>query len=179
MINNGNEEHNKKNKNSRDFKGNPINAIMVTKWKEEEYKPGKEKVFLTSLGVTHPLNVLNQYKMRSLIENTTFRELKQGWLINKIPKKTFNAVNSNVMLTLCMYSLTNVYRTELGQELTDNGIRRFRLQSNKDTRTKIVVLTDEYYGIFDIEEYALLLGKSPQLFINIDPENFKKEYGLP
>jgi hypothetical protein len=174
----GDEEHNKKNRNSKDFKANPINVIMVTKWKKEEYQPGKEKVFLTSLEVIHPLNVLNQYKLRSIIENTTFRELKQGWLINKIPKKTFNAVNSHVMLTLCMYSLANVYRTELGQELTDNGIRRFRLQSNKDTRSKIVVLTDEHYGIFDIEEYALLLGKPPRLFININPGKFKKEYGL-
>lgn len=164
---------------SKDFRGNPINVIMVTKWKGEEYKPGKEKVFLTSMGITHPLKVLDQYDLRSLIENTTFRELKQGWLINKIPKKTFNAVNSHVMLTLCMYSLANVYRTELGQELTDNGIRRFRLQSNKDTRTKIVILTDEFYGIFDFEEYALLVGKPPQLFLNIDPDKFKKEYGLP
>lgn len=175
----GDAEHNKKNNNSKDFRGNPINVIMVTKWKEEEYKPGKEKVFLTSLGVTRPFNVLNQYDLRSLIENTTFRELKQGWLINKIPKKTFNAVNSHVMLTLCMYSLTNVYRTELGQELTNNGIRRFRLQTNKDTRSKVVILTDEHYGIFDLEELMVLVGNPPKIFTEIKPGKFKKEYGLP
>ena len=41
-----------------------------------------------------------------------------------------------------------------------------------------VVLTDEYYGIFDLEELMLLVGRPPRLFININPGKFKKEYGL-
>jgi len=102
---------------------------MVTKWDGHEYDPGKEKVFLTSLTVSNPLKILDSYDLRSLIENTAFRELKQGWLINKIPKKKQRAVNAHVILTLCMYNMANAYRTDLGQKLTEIGIRRFRRET--------------------------------------------------
>jgi len=47
------------------------------------------------------------------------------------------------------------------------------------TRSKIVVLTDNHFGIFDIEEFAILLGKPPRSFWSAeDPEAFKKEHGL-
>ena len=49
------------------------------------YEAGKAKVFLTSLPVTKPLEVLDLYDLRSLIENTAFRELKQGWCLKQYP----------------------------------------------------------------------------------------------
>jgi len=58
----GDEEHNKKNRYSKDFKANPINVVMVTKWKKEEYRRGKEKVFLTTLRVDKPISVIKKYK---------------------------------------------------------------------------------------------------------------------
>jgi hypothetical protein len=71
--------------NSKGFKGNALNAVVVTKWEGEEYEVGKEKVFLTSLAVAKPLEVLDLYDLRSLIENTALRELKQGWCLKKYP----------------------------------------------------------------------------------------------
>lgn len=174
----GNEQHQHLDKFSKNFKGNSINAVMVTKWDGHDYKCGEEKVFLTTLSVSKPLEIIDSYDLRSLIENTSFRELKQGWLINKIPKKTHWAVNSHVMLTLCMYNMTNAFRTDLGQDITKKGIRRFRRETFHETRDKVVILTDEHYGIFDLEELMLLLGKPPLIFTNIDPEKFKLEYGL-
>ena len=109
----GDAAHQKKDFNCKDFKGNRINAMMVTCWKGKDYEPGHEKVFLTSLGVSEPLSILDKYDLRSLIENEPNRELKQGWLINKIPKKTERAVTAHAILTLCMYNLTNAYRTDL------------------------------------------------------------------
>jgi len=116
-----------------------------------------------------------------LIENTAFRELKQGWLINKIPKKTERAVTAHTLLTVCMYNFTNAYRTDAGQELTEQGIRRFRVKTRVQTYAKIMIMTDEHFGIFDIEEFALLLGKPPKDFrpwSDVDPEAFKKEHGI-
>ena len=115
----GDEEHNKKNKHSKDFVANPINVVMVTRWKNVIYKHGEEKVFLTSLRVDNPVSVINKYKLRSLIENTTFRELKQGWLINSIPKKTEAAVRSHAFLTICMFNMSKAYRSKLGNEITE------------------------------------------------------------
>jgi hypothetical protein len=173
------EEHQKKNFNTKDFKGNPINAVMVTHWNGKDYTPGHEKVFLTSLSVLEPIKILDKYDWRSLIENTTNRELKQGWLINKIPKKTERAVTAHAILTLCMYNLTNAYRTDLGQKLTEGGIRRFRLSTITQTRSKVVAFTEEHYGIFDIQELMILLGKPPKFFTrDMDPTAFKKEHGL-
>lgn len=174
----GDENHQQKNSLCKNFKGNLINAVMVTKWEGKDYKHGKEKVFLTTLYVSKPLKIIDDYDLRSLIENTSFRELKQGWLINKIPKKIDWAVNSHVMLTLCMYNMTNAFRTDLGQDITQQGIRRFRRETLHNTRDKVVILTDEHYGIFDLEELMLLLGKPPLIFTNINPEMFKVEYGL-
>lgn len=175
----GDATHQAKNSNSKDFKANPINAVMVTRWGSKEYPPGKEKVFLTSLSVSDPLAILDKYDLRSLIENQTNRELKQGWLINKIPKKTERAVTAHALLTVCMYNFTNAYRTELGQDLAEQGIRRYRVKTIVQTRSKIVVLTDEHFGIFDLEELMILLGKPPRSFWSAeDPEAFKKEHGL-
>jgi hypothetical protein len=177
----GDEAHQLKDINAKGFKANPINAVMVTRWGSKNYPPNQEKVFLTSLPVSDPLGILDKYDLRSLIENTAFRELKQGWLINKIPKKTERGVTAHAILTTCMYNFTNAYRTDLGQELTEQGIRRFRMKTRVETFGKILIMTDEHFGIFDIEEFAILLGKPPKNFrpwSDVDPEAFKKEHGL-
>ena len=175
----GDEEHQKKYCGAKYFKGNPVNTVMVTQWKEKAYEPGHEPVFLTSLAVSKPLKILDKYDLRSLIENQTNRELKQGWLITKIPKKTQKAVTAHAILTLCMYNLTNAYRTELGQDLAESGIRRFRRETSQQTRDKIVVFTEEHYGVFDLEEFAFLLGRPSKWFSrHVNAEAFKKAHGI-
>lgn len=175
----GDEEHQKKYRAGRDFRGNPVNTVMVTRWKDKTYEPGHEPVFLTTLAVSKPLKIPDKYDLRSLIENQTNRELKQGWLITKIPKKTQKAVTAHAILTLCMYNLTNAYRTELGQELAESGIRRFRRETFNQTRDKIVVFTEEHYGIFDLEEFAFLVGKPSKWFSrHVNAEAFKREHGI-
>ena len=175
----GDEEHQKKNFSAQDFKANPINVVLVTHWKDKAHDPGHEPVFLTSLSVSKPLGILDKYDLRSLIENETNRELKQGWLITKIPKKTRKAVTAHAILTLCMYSLTNAYRTEKGQALTEMGIRKFRSETLQQTRNQVVVFTAEHYGIFNIQELMILFGRPPKwLDRGIDVERFKEEHGL-
>jgi hypothetical protein len=174
----GDEEHNNRNKYSKDFVANPINAVMVTRWDEKEYEKGKEKVFLTTLRVDNPIAVIKKYKLRSLIENTTFRELKTGWLIESIPKKTEPAVRTHAFLTVCMFNMCKAYRSQLGKKITEQGIRIFRRQTFAETRNKIVIIATPYYGIFDLEELAILWGKPPRYFFSIDPKKFKEEYGL-
>lgn len=102
-----------------DKDGDPINAIMVYEWESEEYAPGEEKVFLTSLSTGKPFKVLDEYDLRSLVENCCFRELKQGWNLESYPKKTKQGVVTHVVLTLCIFSLCNTYRTKEGQKLTE------------------------------------------------------------
>jgi hypothetical protein len=162
-----------KNKN-----GDPINAIMVYEYKGKLYKPGEEKVFLTSLSAKKPVKVLDEYDLRSLIENCCFRELKQGWNLLSYPKKTRQAVECHVMLTLCIFSLCNAYRTKEGQKLKDAGIRRFRRESGSDDIHKIVIYAGGYYGIFDVEELMIIFGKTPEHLFRTDEVEVKKKYGI-
>jgi len=170
----GDEEH-VKGANSKGFVGNALNAVVVTKWQGEEYEAGKEKVFLTSLPIAKPLEVLDLYDLRSLIENTAFRELKQGWYLQKYPKKTERAIRAHVFLTLVTFTLANAFRTELGQELAGYGVRRQRAQEESG---KVIVFADEHYAIFDIEEVFILLGVVPRHCLRVDPAKVRRRYGL-
>jgi len=115
--------------------------------------------------------------MRSLIENCAFRELKQGWCLGKFPKKTQEAVRGHVFLTLVIFTLTNAYRTEIGQELAQAGIRRQRLVCEE--ANKVLVVAGDYYAIFDLEELLIILGCQPQICWRVDPPEISQRYGLP
>ncbi len=86
----GDEAHQRR-ANRADFEGHPLNAVVVTEFEHHVYAPDQAKVFLTSLPITDALAVLDLCGLRSLIKNTLFRELKQGWFISRFPKKTADA----------------------------------------------------------------------------------------
>jgi hypothetical protein len=170
----GDAEHAKR-ANRKDFAANLINAVVVTVWEGRAYAAGEEPVFLTSLPVDQPLAVLDLYDLRSLIENTAFRELKQGWCLESYPKKTLAAVRGHVLLTLLTFTLANAFRTQQGQALAQHGIRRQRAEAECG---KVVIFAGEYYGIFDIEEVVILLGVEPVTCLRVDPAEVRRRYGL-
>jgi hypothetical protein len=162
--------------NRKDFVANPINAVVVTQWAGYVFEPGKEPVFLTSLSVRAPLAVLDLYDLRSLIENTAFRELKQGWGVGRFPKKTFAAVRGHVILTLLTFTLTNAFHTDQGQALTQCGIRRQRAETDCG---QVIIFASDHYAIFDIEEVFILLGVEPATCHRVDPAEVRRRYHLP
>jgi hypothetical protein len=46
---------------------------------------------------------------------------------------------------------------------------------SKKTMDKTVIISGEYFAIFDLEEFALLVDNPPLEFRNVDPEKVKKE----
>lgn len=171
----GDEEH-ARGANRKGFIGNAINAVVVTAWQGQGYEADKEKVFLSSLSVESPLEVLDLYDLRSLIENTAFRELKQGWNLKSYPKKTAAAVRAHVFLTLLTFTLAGAFRSSLGQELAKHGIRRQRAEGYGDN---VIVFAGEYYAIFHIEELLILLGVVPKVLLHADPHDVRRRYHLP
>jgi len=163
--------------NRKDFQANPLNAIVVYEWSGKKYRPGKEKVFLTTLSVDQPLEILDGYDLRSLIENCAFRELKQGWHLGKFPKKSDDAVRGHVFLTLLIFTLTNAYRTDVGQDLAQAGIRRQRLAWQESN--KVLIVAGDYYAIFDLEELFIIFGCEPEICWRVDPPDVRQRYGLP
>lgn len=167
----GNPQHKSK-------KNDPINAVMVTCWDGHKYKPGKEKVFLTSLDVKEPRVVIDRYDLRSLIENCGNRDLKQGWLINKYPKKEINSIRAHVYLTIGMFNMTLAYRTEQGENITEKCIRRYRVESVAKARHKCMIVCGEYYAIFDLEELMILMRQPVNCPMRSDEQEFRKLHGL-
>jgi hypothetical protein len=168
--------------NRTDFQPNPINALLIQSYNGKAAKAGEEKVFLTSLPIDDPLVIYDAYDLRSLIENTLFRELKQGWHLLAFPKKTEDAVRGHVYLTVLMFNLVNAYRTHEGQDLAEQGIRRQRLVWQDSN--KVLVIAGEFkaspnhYALFDLEELLILLGCEPQICWRVDPRRVRREYSL-
>ena len=156
----GTPEHGR-HSNRRDFQPNPINAVVVRKWRNRDYGPGGKTVFLTNAPVDRPLQPFDDYDDRSLIENCYIKESKQQWSLKHPPQKTARAVRVHVMFTLLMFALATAYRLQCEQEETGGepvGWQRWRRQLLEQTRDMVIIFAGAYYGIFHIAEYSLLLG---------------------
>lgn len=158
--------------------GEAINAVMVTCWDGQEYTPGQEKVFLSSLDVSRPREVIDHYDLRSLIENCGNRDLKQGWLINQYPKKQVAAIRAHVYLTIGMFNMTLAYRSEEGEQIASQCIRRYRVETMARARHKCMIVCGEHYAIFDLEELMMLLGQPVRCPMRTDAEAFRKLHGI-
>jgi len=170
----GEEEH-RRRKGRKDFRANPINAVMVIRWDSKDYQPGKEKVFLTNLPVSRPLRIIDQYDLRSEIENRGFRELKQGYHLLKYPQKTVAAVRAHSVLTLIIYSLVNAYKSEQGQRLAHLGIRRWRRKQMGESIHKMIVYYEGIYGIVDVEELFFLMDMTPKELYRLKINQLQRE----
>jgi hypothetical protein len=145
----------------RDFQPNLLNAVVVRKWNNREYGPGGKTVFLTNASVQQPLQPFDDDDDRSLIENCCIKEAKQQWDLKHPPQKTARAVRVHVLFTLLMFALATAYRRQCEQEATGDepvGWQRWRRQLLEQTRDKVIVFAQGYYGIFHISEFALLMG---------------------
>jgi Transposase DDE domain len=156
----GTPEHGR-HRNRRDFQANPINAVVVRKWRGKDYGPGGKTVFVTNAPVAKPLQPFDDYDDRSLIENCCIKEAKQQWELGHPPQKTERAVQVHVLFTFLMFALATAYRLQCAQaELRAEpvGWQRWRRQLLEQTRDKIIVFAQRWYGIFPIAEFALLVG---------------------
>ena len=163
--------------NTKAFQPNPVNALVVTRWRDRPHKKDKQPVFLTTLDITQPLRILGLYVLRTLIENTAFRELKQGWNLLAFPKKTVAAVRAHVYLTLLCFTLVNAYTSKRGQALMQNGIRH---QRSHDFQALLVMVIDDasgIYALFHLEELLTLLGHPPDICLAVNPNDVLRQYG--
>jgi Transposase DDE domain len=164
--------------NQADFKPNPVNALVITHWRTKPYAQGDQPVFATSLNVSKPLRILDLYDLRSLIENTAFRELKQGWHLAAFPKRSLAAARAHIFLTVILFSLVNAFCTQRGQALARHGIRRQRLTDFQSLLVMVIDDQHDTFAFFQLEELLILLGHPPQLCLFTDPSKVCQRYGL-
>jgi hypothetical protein len=118
-------------------------------------------VFVTNAAVDKPLQPFDDDDDRSLIEHCCIKESKQQWSLKHPPQKTARAVRVHVVFTWLMFAVATAYRLqreqeEMGAELV--GWQRWRRQLPQQTRDKVIVFAQGYYGIFPLAEYSILLG---------------------
>jgi hypothetical protein len=104
------------------------------------------------------------WRQRWRIENQGFRELKEGWHLEQAPwSYTHDSlVLARVTFTLIAYNVAQVAKTTAGRRLTQQGIRRLRRSLRREVGpAPVIVFANGAYGIFDIEEIMLALGKPP------------------
>jgi hypothetical protein len=179
----GSEEHSRE-RNRKDFAGNPINAVVVRTWKNQEYGD-KGHVLLTNGPVADPFVALDDYDWRSVIENGIFKEGKHPWNLRHFPQKTEAGVVVHCLFTLAVMALTTAFRLWQAQEareqepeadteseshsqtesqpleitlLGGEGTERWRRRLKAQNRDKVIVFVGEHYGIFHVAELAVLGG---------------------
>jgi hypothetical protein len=151
--------------NKKDFRPNPINAVVVLHDPYVENNPAvKTLVILTNGPVSDPLKAYDGYDARSEIENSLFRESKQGWFIKRPPENSKAGFRVHAYLTILTMALTRAFRDwmirqeELEDE--DTGIRKFRQKVRRENADKCIVFHHARYAIFYLYEILVLCGKT-------------------
>ena len=150
--------------NRKDFKANPLNAIVIKKWDNKKPRKGKAAVFITDLPVRNPFIGYDLYDDRSLIENCLWREEKQKWYLKNPPKRTAEGVAVHTFLTMTVFALATAFRywnkdqqkkIEVGKT---TGIQLFWRELRMKNRNKVLIFKGDKYGVFYLSEIMRLVG---------------------
>jgi len=174
--------------NRKDFEPNLINAVVVLHDPYRENNPNiKTMVILTNGLVDKPMDVYDGYDARSEIENSLFRESKQGWFIKGPPENSKAGFRVHAYFTIMTMALTTAFRDWMVQqdEIEDEniGIRKFRQKIRAENTDKCIVFYGDHYGIFYLYEILILSGtnvlKPLGIPADITREDILSTHGVP
>lgn len=104
------------------------------------------------------------WRQRWHIENTGFREFKEGWHVEAAPwtRDDDRVVWGRVTFTCIAFNVAQIAKTASGRRLTQMGIRRLRRKLIQEVGpAPVIVFAGDAYGVFDIEEIMTALGRPP------------------
>lgn len=168
----------------KDYQANPINAVVVLEW---DSKQKNKHVYLTNGPLDDPFEAFDDYDGRSLIENCLFREGKGPWNLQQyFPQRNEQGVLVQTFFTTTIQALATAYRLWDGQQelraedpvsgleapawketatepldyslLGGEGAQQWRRRLKQENRDKLIVFVGEYYGIFHMAEFAVMVG---------------------
>ncbi len=107
---------------------------------------------------------LQAFRPRWHIEDDTYRELKEGWGLEKQRwGRDFVAALGRTTLTCLAFNTAQVYRLQAGERLASLAIRRLRRLRQRELGSAPAVLyVAGCYGIFSLEELLDVLGSAPR-----------------
>lgn len=151
--------------NRKDFKPNPINAVVVLRDPYTDNNPNCQTLIILTNGlVNEPLRIYDGYDARSEIENSLFRESKQAWFIKRPPQQTKAGFMVHAYLTILIMALTTAYRDwmikqdKLEQKGKETGARKFRQKIREENSNKLIIFNQDRYAIFLAYEVLILCG---------------------
>ena len=89
--------------------------------------------------------------------------------INKIPQMLFGDIG--LLMTLGC-------RSEEGEEIAQECIRRYRVKSMARARHKCMIVCGDHYAVFDPEKLMMVVGQPVRCPMRTDEEQFRKLHGL-
>jgi hypothetical protein len=107
---------------------------------------------------------LQAFRPRWHIEDDTYRELKEGWGLERQRwGRDFAAALGRTTLTCLAFNTAQVYRLQAGERLASVAIRRLRRLHQRELGTApAVIYVAGCYGVFALEELLRLLGTAPR-----------------
>jgi hypothetical protein len=123
-------------------------------------------VILTNDSIEKPLKSYDAYDIRSEMENSMFREAKQGWFIERPARNNADSYRAHVYLTIITMGLTQAFRTwmdsqdKLESQGQETGIRKFREKVKQENGNKLIVFDEGRYAIFETYEVFILCGRN-------------------
>ena len=131
-----------------------------------------------ALVATAPFNTAWQaytfWRNRWTIENSGFRELKEGWHLEEALWTFRNTVIAAARLTftLVAYNVAQIAKSKVAQRLQVRGIRKLRQELNRQfgfRSSPVIVFAAGAFAILHIEELVVLLGGLPPQFSFFKP----------
>jgi hypothetical protein len=142
-------------------------------------KDGKPEEW--ALVATAPFNTAWQaytfWRNRWTVENSGFRELKEGWHLEEALWTFRNTVIAAARLafTLVAYNVAQISKSKVAERLKARGIRKLRQVLNRrfgPRSSPVIVFAAGSFTILPLEELVVLLGGKPPQF------SFSKSGGL-
>jgi hypothetical protein len=110
------------------------------------------------------------WRNRWTIENSGFRELKEGWHLEEALWTFCNTVVAAARLTFTMlaYNVAQIAKSKVADRLKARGIRKLRLELNRQLGLRsspVIVFAAGAFTILPLEELVILLGGKPPQFL--------------
>src|SRR5256886_2267079 len=118
------------------------------------------RALVSTRGFSDGFAALQAFRPRWHIEDDAYRELKEGWGLEKQRwGRDFAAALGRTTLTCLAFNTAQVYRLQAGERLAAVAIRRLRRRRERELGTApAVIYLAGCYGVFSLEELLSLLG---------------------
>ena len=139
-------------------------ACLIRDMTTKEAAAEPPRALLSTRRFSDGAAALQAFRPRWHIEEDAYRELKEGWGLEKQRwGRDFAAVLGRTTLTGLAFNTAQVYRLRAGKRLAAVAIRRLRRLRHRQLGTApAVIYVAGCYGVFSLEELLALLGTPPR-----------------